>query len=214
MNGSTAAAELPGVCWEVGLFVRIKQNNRSMVYSDSPRCGPSAHLFLPLDLFFNANCCQITQEENAQLYIPAPGSLLWLLMSTPAVHLLWSCKCLLMASIRQVVGGGVVCVRLCVCVSVCVCTDDPNRPAAISPRISRDGSATRCHTPSSCRCKETVDTCTETRAERWDSAGLMQYDRGIIMKRSCCLTADLDWYSTTATPRQSILRNTAGSLHV
>ena len=121
MNGSTAAAELPGVCWEVGLFVRIKQNNRSMVYSDSPRCGPSAHLFLPLDLFFKANCCQITQEENAQLYIPAPGSLLWLLMSTPAVHLLWSCKCLLMASIRQVVGGGVVCVRLCVCVSVCVC---------------------------------------------------------------------------------------------
>lgn len=26
--------------------------------------------------------------------------------------------------------------------------------------------------------------------------GGMRYDRGIIMKHSCCLTTDLDWYST------------------
>lgn len=37
------------------------------------------------------------------------------------------------------------------------------------------------------------------------SAGLMQYDRGIIMKHSCCLTTDLDWYITTVMHRQPIL---------
>lgn len=35
----------------------------------------------------------------------------------------------------------------------------PNRPAATSPHISCDGSATLCHIPENSRCKKTVNTC-------------------------------------------------------
>lgn len=86
-------------------------------------------------------CCRshydnVVWNELLKLFYnhtPGKESVFWTRMSTPAVCLLWSDKSLLIASISRVVGGGELCMY--------VCMDVPNRPAAISPHIRFDGSA-------------------------------------------------------------------------
>lgn len=101
------------------------------------------------------------------------------------------CRASLIAAIVQV--KSCVCI---LCLYMCVCMNVSNSPAAISPHVRCDGSATRCHTPQSCRCKKQSTHVSRSHREQRDSAGLMRDDKGIIMKHSCCFATDLDWYST------------------